>query len=82
MFYKHCKTNGGGSPDSKCIFPFIWGDTKYEVCALSSVGYSCATKVDSSGNFINGYDTWGTCGQHCPFPGRFIVSYLYRYRFM
>ena len=60
----NCITNGGPSPYVPCIFPFTFDGITYNQCALDTDGYWCSTKVDSSGEHIEGH--WGSCDENCP----------------
>ena len=63
---KDCTTEGGPSSNVPCVFPFLFNGTLYNHCALGGDGYWCSTKVDSSGEHIEGKMFWGTCSEGCP----------------
>lgn len=71
-------TVSGPKPDKPCIFPFKYDGKIFKTCTYYDydVGEDqawCATKVDSSGNYIYGdtrqQENWGNCGPKCPIPG-------------
>jgi len=72
----NCKVVAPG-PDTgaTCIFPFTWSATgkTYNECAFEADKgdtYAwCSTKVDASGNHVNGGGHWGKCDpDNCPLP--------------
>ena len=64
-----CKTNGGASPNTSCVFPFIFDGKIHRGCPKGNDGYWCSTKVDSKGVHIGEQGNWGLCGENCPFLG-------------
>ena len=64
-----CKTNGGASPNTKCVIPFKYNDVTYNNCAKDEDGFWCSTKIDSLGIHVGGEGNWGTCGPNCLLPG-------------
>ena len=67
--FSSCKTNGGASPNTSCVFPFKFDGKLHKVCRNETDGYWCSTKVDSDGFHIGEQGNWGYCGENCPFPG-------------
>ena len=67
----HCMTNGGASPNVKCIFPFFFVGRNQTTCVW---GYNtnekpwCSTLVDANGKHVGGQGKWGNCGPGCPIP--------------
>ena len=69
---KVCKTIGGGSPNTKCVFPFKIKGKIYNACtdySSTDGAFWCSTKVDSNGNHISGQKLWGVCGPNCSLEG-------------
>ena len=65
-----CMTNGGASPNSKCIFPFIFDGETINTCTQvdgSDIAW-CSTLVDENGKHVGGQGKWGNCGPGCPIP--------------
>ena len=66
-----CMTTSGASPNSPCIFPFIYNGYEHTNC-LFVKGQEwepwCSTLVDSAGEHIGGQGNWGNCGPGCPMP--------------
>ena len=74
---RECSTNGGPSPNKKCVFPFKFEvylestDTikdTHDTCILDDDGFWCSTKVDEHGYHFAGSNNWGTCSPDCPMP--------------
>ena len=67
IFSTVCRTKGGPSTNTKCVFPFIFKNTNYNKCVFhEDDGYWCSTKVDSSAEHIGNEGNWGVCGTGCP----------------
>ena len=65
-----CMTNGGASPNTKCIFPFIFNRQSINTCTKidgSDIAW-CSTLVDDNGNHVGEQGKWGNCGPGCPIP--------------
>ena len=67
MVSEECLTDGGPTLNVPCIFPFKAGGRTFNECVLIQGSYMCATKVDSSGQAIEGHV--GTCSLGCPGTG-------------
>ena len=64
-----CKTIGGPSPNTTCVFPFKHQNKVYNGCTLDKDGYWCSTKVDLFGRHVGKEKNWGICGIGCPKQG-------------
>merc|ERR1711902_279765 len=75
-----CTTISGPDTGSACIFPFTFAGVTHNSCAPwiyggEGVGSSwCSTKVDSSGNHVNGEGKYGFCGSNCDVPRDFSAD--------
>ena len=76
---KGCKTIGGYNPNApnatigaRCIFPFKFEGKMNYGCVCSGQTFCeylwCSTKVDSTGNHIEGHEgqNWGYCPKNYP----------------
>ena len=64
---EECRTVGGPSPHSACVFPFTHAGVVNTECTTEGLGQPwCSTQTWDNGTHISGQGLYGVCGPSCP----------------
>ena len=64
---EECRTVGGPSPDSPCVFPFLHQGVRHTECTRAGLGQPwCSVATYYNGTHISGKGLYGLCPPSCP----------------